>query len=62
MMFVLKLLNAFKSQDGFFTICTGDACEGVSVYLLAWDHICVFFRVNQVALAALGRKAPPASQ
>lgn len=34
----------------------------VSVYLLAWDHICVFFRVNQVALAVLGRKAPPASQ
>lgn len=61
-LFGLKLLNAFKSQDHLKTICSGDACKGVCVYLLAWDHICVFFRVNQVALAALGRKAPPASQ
>lgn len=56
------MIVCFEAQDGFFTICSGDACKAVCVYLLAWDHICVFFRVNQVALAALGRKAPPASQ
>lgn len=64
-LFVLKLLNAFKCQDGFFSICSGEMllkAKGVLVILCVSvslrSHLCVF-QGKPGGLGSTGEKGPP---